>query len=265
MSSPISAIASRTPFFRARATTAPARSNVGGRTVLASAAAAAARPSRRRATSCCSTPTSGDHLDLLHARPKARSRRVARVYNFAPLNYYQRPDERYIAGAFANYEITPAIKPYMEFMFMDDQHAGADRAVGRLRQHADDQLRQPVHDAQLFSAARSAQPDNLITGFLGTFPIADSAPVTIRTAAAPRDRFHRYAAATPISRASSRSSGGTSKAAPRQRRPQAHQLSRRAWHARRPDQRFLVRRLLSIRPHQLHAGLQERVLGGPAG
>ena len=43
------------------------------------------------------------------------------IYNFAPLNYFQRPDERYIAGGFADYEITPALKPYMEFMFMDNR------------------------------------------------------------------------------------------------------------------------------------------------
>ena len=42
-------------------------------------------------------------------------------YNFAPLNYYQRPDERYTAGLFADYEISEAIHPYMEFMFMDDR------------------------------------------------------------------------------------------------------------------------------------------------
>ena len=42
-------------------------------------------------------------------------------YNFAPRNYYQRPDERYVAGAFADYEISPALNPYMEFMFMDDR------------------------------------------------------------------------------------------------------------------------------------------------
>jgi outer membrane receptor protein involved in Fe transport len=43
------------------------------------------------------------------------------AFNFAPLNYFQRPDERYTAGVFADYEITPAIKPYLEFMFMDDR------------------------------------------------------------------------------------------------------------------------------------------------
>lgn len=42
-------------------------------------------------------------------------------FNFAPLNYFQRPDERYTAGVFADYEISEAIHPYMEFMFMDDR------------------------------------------------------------------------------------------------------------------------------------------------
>lgn len=42
-------------------------------------------------------------------------------YNFAPLNYFQRPDERYTAGVFADYEISEALHPYLEFMFMDDR------------------------------------------------------------------------------------------------------------------------------------------------
>ena len=42
-------------------------------------------------------------------------------YNFAPTNYFQRPDERYTAGVFADYEISEALHPYMEFMFMDDR------------------------------------------------------------------------------------------------------------------------------------------------
>ena len=42
-------------------------------------------------------------------------------FNFAPTNYFQRPDERYTAGFFANYEISDAVKPYAEFMFMDDR------------------------------------------------------------------------------------------------------------------------------------------------
>lgn len=42
-------------------------------------------------------------------------------YNYAPLNYFQRSDERYTAGAFAHYELTPAAELYGSFMFMDDR------------------------------------------------------------------------------------------------------------------------------------------------
>ena len=42
-------------------------------------------------------------------------------FNFGPYNYYQRPDERYTLGAFAEYEISPGAKPYLEAMFMDDK------------------------------------------------------------------------------------------------------------------------------------------------
>lgn len=42
-------------------------------------------------------------------------------YNFAPTNYYQRPDERYTLGGFANYEVSDAVEAYLEVMFMDDR------------------------------------------------------------------------------------------------------------------------------------------------
>jgi outer membrane receptor protein involved in Fe transport len=51
------------------------------------------------------------------------------LFNFAPYNYYQRPDERYNLGTFANYEIAPGAKPYLEAMFMDD-HSDAQIAPG---------------------------------------------------------------------------------------------------------------------------------------
>ncbi len=43
------------------------------------------------------------------------------VYNFGPLNYYQRPDERYTAGVFAHYEFSEAADVYSEFMYMKDR------------------------------------------------------------------------------------------------------------------------------------------------
>jgi iron complex outermembrane receptor protein len=43
------------------------------------------------------------------------------VFNFAPQNFYVRPDERYSFGAFAHYEIAPWATAYMDTMFMDDR------------------------------------------------------------------------------------------------------------------------------------------------
>ncbi|KQN35755.1 TonB-dependent receptor [Sphingomonas sp. Leaf407] len=42
-------------------------------------------------------------------------------YNYAPLNYFQRNDTRYTAGAFAHYEVNSAAELYGSFMFMDDR------------------------------------------------------------------------------------------------------------------------------------------------
>jgi iron complex outermembrane recepter protein len=41
-------------------------------------------------------------------------------YNYGPLNYYQRPQERYQADIFAHYDITDSAQVYTEFMFMDN-------------------------------------------------------------------------------------------------------------------------------------------------
>jgi len=40
-------------------------------------------------------------------------------YNFGPLNYFQRPDERYSGGAFAHYEINKNAEVYAELMFSE--------------------------------------------------------------------------------------------------------------------------------------------------
>ncbi|WP_293458622.1 TonB-dependent receptor, partial [Phenylobacterium sp.] len=49
-----------------------------------------------------------------------RTRTGADVYNYGPANYFQRPDDRYIMGAFAHYEIAPWAEAYADLMFMDD-------------------------------------------------------------------------------------------------------------------------------------------------
>ena len=42
-------------------------------------------------------------------------------FNFAPDNYYQRPDERKTGGLFAHYDFSDKASVYTEFMFMDDR------------------------------------------------------------------------------------------------------------------------------------------------
>jgi len=40
-------------------------------------------------------------------------------YNYGPLNYYQRPDERYTMGAFGRYELTEKAEVFAQLMFSD--------------------------------------------------------------------------------------------------------------------------------------------------
>ncbi|MEE3623306.1 TonB-dependent receptor [Nitrospirillum sp. BR 11752] len=42
------------------------------------------------------------------------------AFNYAPYNYYQRPDQRYSAGFFGHYDFNPHVQVYTEFMFHDD-------------------------------------------------------------------------------------------------------------------------------------------------
>lgn len=41
------------------------------------------------------------------------------LYNYAPINYYQRPDTRYTAGTSVTYEVNDHFQPYLEAMFVN--------------------------------------------------------------------------------------------------------------------------------------------------
>jgi outer membrane receptor protein involved in Fe transport len=96
------------------------------------------------------------------------------LYNFAPLNYYQRPDERYIAGAFADYEISDTFKPYLEFMFMDDRTLAQIAPSGNFGNTLTINCDNPLMSDQQREVI-CGEPGNLISGFLGTFPLASGA------------------------------------------------------------------------------------------
>jgi outer membrane receptor protein involved in Fe transport len=52
------------------------------------------------------------------------------AFNFAPDNFYQRPDERKTAGLFAHYDFSESASVYTEFMFMDDRTTAQIAASG---------------------------------------------------------------------------------------------------------------------------------------
>ena len=105
------------------------------------------------------------------------------LYNFAPANYYQRNDERYTAGFFANYDVNESIKPYLEFMFMDD------RTDAQIAESGDFGNTLTINsDNPLISAAQRNiifANENLINGSLGGFPLAIGAPYNPNPGAAP--------------------------------------------------------------------------------
>ncbi|MFP3616817.1 hypothetical protein SB778_43000, partial [Paraburkholderia sp. SIMBA_050] len=45
-------------------------------------------------------------------------------YNYAPVNHFLRPNERFTLGTFIDYEINDTFRPYLEFSFMHNRTAG---------------------------------------------------------------------------------------------------------------------------------------------
>ncbi len=61
-------------------------------------------------------------VDITSSAQQFRPRVAARdVYNFGPVNFYMRPDERYGLGAFAHYQVAEWAEVYADIMFMDDR------------------------------------------------------------------------------------------------------------------------------------------------
>jgi outer membrane receptor protein involved in Fe transport len=93
----------------------------------------------------------------------------ATLYNFAPLNHWIKPDERYTAGVFADYEISPAIKPYLEFMFMDDKQVAQIAPSGNFGNTFLMNCDNPFMSEQARSIV--CDEENLVNGFLGVYPL----------------------------------------------------------------------------------------------
>ena len=56
-----------------------------------------------------------------YGSPAGLTATKAPAYNYAPFNYFQRPQERYSAGYFAHYDLNPHVELYSNLMFSDNR------------------------------------------------------------------------------------------------------------------------------------------------
>jgi outer membrane receptor protein involved in Fe transport len=93
------------------------------------------------------------------------------LFNYAPYNYLQRPDQRYTAGEFSHYDVNSWLTLFSSFMFMDDHSAAAIAPSGSF---AGDRTYTIHCDNPLLSAAQS----NTICG-PGPYAPTQTVPVWI--------------------------------------------------------------------------------------
>ena len=66
------------------------------------------------------------------------------LYNFGPLNHYQRPERRYAIGAMGHYEFSENADVYTQLMFNDYESVAQIAPSGNFFETSVDQLRQPA-------------------------------------------------------------------------------------------------------------------------
>lgn len=91
----------------------------------------------------------------------------ADAYNYGPLNYFQRPDERYTAGMFGRYEIAPRLEAYAEFMFMDDRSLAQIAPSGTFFNNTGIPCSNPFLTAEQYNAFGCTSPDDFVTIYVG--------------------------------------------------------------------------------------------------
>ena len=111
--------------------------------------------------------------------PDRTFRRGLTFFNFAPWNYFQRPDKRYIGGGFADLEINVSMKPYLEVMYMRDRSAAQFAPSANFGNTEDINCDNPLLSAQ--QRARICFTGN----FVGEVPVFDNAGNLVRIDGSP--------------------------------------------------------------------------------
>lgn len=93
--------------------------------------------------------------------------RAGDVYNYGPSNFFQRPDERWTAGLFANYEIQENVEAYAEFSFMDDRSLAQIAPSGTFFNNLDLNCDNPLMSAQQLAAIGCVLPTDRVPIYVG--------------------------------------------------------------------------------------------------
>jgi outer membrane receptor protein involved in Fe transport len=99
------------------------------------------------------------------------------AFNFAPSNYFQRPDTRYTAGFFGHYEVNKSVDLYAQAMFMDDRTVAQIAASGIFLQTMNVNCDNPLLSADAFNKFCGAGVDQDGDPANGVQPCVDSDPV----------------------------------------------------------------------------------------
>jgi iron complex outermembrane recepter protein len=96
---------------------------------------------------------------------------TADQYNFGPLNYYQRPDERYNLGAFGRYKINDMFEAYTQLMFTDyetvAQIAPSGNFFATSEINCDNPLLNATQKTQINCTAADIEEGNTVPLFIG--------------------------------------------------------------------------------------------------
>jgi outer membrane receptor protein involved in Fe transport len=93
-------------------------------------------------------PTNGYILNSAGPGNTVRDYADSDAFNYAPFNYYQRPDTRYTAGFFGNYDVNEHVNVYASGMFMDDHTSALAAPSGVFGQTVNVPCNSPLLSAQ---------------------------------------------------------------------------------------------------------------------
>ena len=88
-------------------------------------------------------------------------------YNYGPLNYFQRPDERYTGGVFGHYEVSEKFEGYAEFQVMDDRSLAQIAPSGNFFVTTTLNCSNPLLSAQQFATLGCTSPADVVPWYVG--------------------------------------------------------------------------------------------------